>query len=60
MKVFWSVAAEKDRAGIVDGIGLVNPSAAFDAFRPASSGRIEVSGAACVSRFHLHARKHLI
>jgi toxin ParE1/3/4 len=29
MKVFWSAAAEQDRADIVDGIGLDNPLAAI-------------------------------
>lgn len=45
MKVFWSVAAEKDRADIVDGIGLVNPSAAI---------RMDELFAACSDRLADH------
>jgi plasmid stabilization system protein ParE len=29
MKVYWSAAAEQDRADIIDGIGLANPLAAI-------------------------------
>lgn len=44
MKVFWSAAAEQDRADIVDAIGLDNPLAAIrmdDLFAAAASRLVQ-------------------